>query len=118
MVTVAVGRGLSPDVRSCASLAGELDGCAELDGGNVLFWEEQQPEEDPGVVYLVARREGDVAVLTFLSGPSVTGDPRELDLAIGVDELADLVADPRIDLRTTADVVRAGESLSSWAGAS
>jgi hypothetical protein len=77
-----------------------FDECVDLthDGHElVLAWQELEPEEDPGVVYVIERRD-DEAVLARYSGASITGDPRELDLGVTVDQMADIVTDGRLTL--------------------
>ena len=77
-----------------------FDRCVDLehDGEDlVLAWQELEPEEDPGIVYVIDRR-GDEDVVVQYGGVSVTGDPRELDLGISVDALADIAADGRLTL--------------------
>lgn len=77
-----------------------FDECVDesVDGHDVtLAWQELEPEEDPGVVYVIDRREGeDVAVQVI--GASITGDPRHLDLGVPLEDLAALVTDPRLSL--------------------
>ena len=85
----------------------------EDDGDDLLFWERATPEEDPGVVYLLASR-ADTDVLMFLSGPSITADPRELDLNVSVVDLLAVAEDPRVDLTTSREAVGAGRELGYW----
>lgn len=90
-----------------------LSGCETLEDGVVLQWEEQVPEEDPGtVIVVVPRDEGAVAL--FQAGQDITGDPRELDLRIPVDEMVALGQDPRVAPTTTQEAVDGGEDLSFW----
>ena len=63
----------------------------------VLAWQELVPEEDPGVVYVIDVRDEE-AVLAHYSGVSIKGDPRELDLGVTVEEMADIVTDGRLTL--------------------
>jgi hypothetical protein len=42
------------------------------------------PEEDPGYVVVVDK--GDATVAVRNAGPDITGDPRDLDLPISVDD--------------------------------
>ncbi|RYC13273.1 hypothetical protein [Nocardioides zhouii] len=77
-----------------------FDECVDVehDGSDlVLAWQELEPEEDPGVVYVIDRRD-DEDVIAHYSGASITGDPRELDLGVTVDEMADIVTDARLTL--------------------
>lgn len=110
-LVVAVGRGLPPELVSCGE-EDLLDGCVELDGG-VLAWEDEAPEEDPGVVYL-ALEKGRSTVLLFYAGPVITGDPRDLDLPVSVDTLLAIAKDPRVDLTTSQAALDAGLALDQW----
>lgn len=90
-----------------------FDECVDesVDGHEVtIAWRELEPEEDPGVVYVIDRREGeDVAVK--VSGASVTEDPRDLDLGVPLADLAALVTDPRLSLTTSQAVVDLGTGV-------
>jgi hypothetical protein len=113
MLVVAVGTGLDLAMTDCDAPATEhLTGCEETDQG-VLMWEGEAPEEDPGVVYLVQQK-GDAQVLMFYAGPSITGDPRELDMPISVETLFAIANDPRVDVTTSESAVRAGQDLDYW----
>ncbi|KRF36663.1 hypothetical protein ASG94_04340 [Nocardioides sp. Soil805] len=83
----------------------------EYDGHEVtLAWQELEPEEDPGVVYVIDRRDGE-DVVVGLGGPTITGDPRDLDLGIDLADLAAVATDPRLGLTTTPEVVDQGAEL-------
>jgi hypothetical protein len=74
--------------------------CVEttVDGHDVsIAWQDQMPEEDPGIVRVIHRGDGEEVTL-LLMGPYITDDPRELDLGVPMDDLAALVADPRLSL--------------------
>lgn len=90
-----------------------FDICAsgDIEGHDVtVAWQELEPEEDPGVVYVIDRREGeDVAVR--LTGPAITGDPRFMDLGVPLEDLAALATDPRLSLATAQGVVDMGDSV-------
>lgn len=97
----------------------ELDPCElgadcatqETDAGVVtIAWEEEVPEEDPGFVAVSLQR-GSEYLRVLLAGPAITGDPTDLDLAVSVDDLVAIVTDPRFGLRTTQEMVEAGEAL-------
>ena len=90
-----------------------LSGCVTTDDGAVVQWEEQVPEEDPGTVVVIVPREEGAAVL-FQSGQPITGDPRGLDLRVGVDEMIALGQDPRVAPTTTQEAVDGGEDLPFW----
>lgn len=80
-----------------------FDECVTFDHDGdelLLAWQELEPEEDPGVVYVIDRRD-DEDVVVHYSGVSIDGDPRELDLGISVEEMADIVTDERLTLDGT-----------------
>lgn len=113
MLVVAVGSGLDTEPLDCESSATEgLAGCEQTDRGT-LMWEDEAPEADPGVVYLVVPK-GDAHVLVFYAGPAITGDPRDLDLPIDVDTLFDLASDPRVDVTTSQEAIEGGKQLEAW----
>ncbi|GAB3769148.1 hypothetical protein FB382_002543 [Nocardioides ginsengisegetis] len=89
--------------------------CVDLGDGVHLRWGEVVPEEDPGSVAVILQgpRE-DVMVLS--SGPDITGDPRDLDLQVPVEDLEAIARDDRLHLSTTQDVVDAGDDLEAWGG--
>ena len=91
------------------------ENCADLGDGMTLQWDELVPEEDPGIV-LVTRQHGDEVVSALVSGPSITGDPRDLDLEPSVETLMKLVQDPRLQLQADGETLAAGEELSDWDG--
>jgi hypothetical protein len=111
-LSVAVGTGWTKDPTSCASLDSLPGECVRV-GDGLLAWEELEPEEDPGLV-LLAVPKGDAVVVITYAGPDITGDPRRLDLPIGVDDLQAIAADPRVDLTTSRAALDAGRALASW----
>ena len=114
-LTVAVGRGLDPALTDCASTTNDyLAGCVETDRG-VLLWVDEEPEEDPGLLYVVVEK-GDASVLLFYAGPKIAGDPRELDLPIPVATLFDIATDARVDVTTSQAAIEAGDDLPYWRG--
>jgi hypothetical protein len=116
LLAVAVGTRLESTPQSCdGPAAQELSGCAQLDGGTLL-WESHTPEEDPGVVYLQVSK-GDTDVVLFYAGPDITDDPRELAMPISVEDMLAIAADPRVDVTTSAEAVKAGETIDYWEGA-
>jgi len=44
----------------------------------------------------------------------VTKDPRQLRLAISVDDMFDLANDPRVDLTTAQAAIDGGDALDYW----
>lgn len=77
-----------------------FDECVDLDHDGhrlVLAWQELEPEEDPGIVYVIDRRDGEDVVADY-SGVSIEGDPRDLDLGITLDQMAEIVTDQRLTL--------------------
>ena len=114
---VSLTVGVAPTSASplvCATAA-FFDECVtdSVDGHEVtIAWQQLEPEEDPGVVYVIDRRQEE-DVLVKLSGASVTDDPRNLDLGVPLADLAALVADPRLSLTTTPPVVELGAKRST-----
>ncbi|MEO5651602.1 MAG: hypothetical protein ABIN79_05620 [Marmoricola sp.] len=90
-------------------------GCADLGDGVKLYWEEEVPEEDPGIVVLV-RQLDDGVLHVLLAGPTITGDPRRQELKPTLDALTDLVTDRRLALRTSAETIAAGREVTDWEG--
>lgn len=82
-----------------------------VDGHDVtIAWQDLEREEDPGVVYVIERREGeDVAVQ--VTGASITEDPRDLDLGVPLADLVALVTDPRLSLTTPQMVIDLGADV-------
>ena len=60
-------------------------GCARTADG-LVFWEQAARGEDPGVVYAMASKAA-TDVLFFYLDPEITGDPRELDLPVSVQDM-------------------------------
>ncbi|GAA1159153.1 hypothetical protein [Nocardioides aquiterrae] len=87
--------------------------CADLGDGVRLAWDELAPEEDPGLVVVVAELDTHTVVLRY-SGPAITGDPRDLDLPIPVDTMVDIVTDPRVAPTTSQEAVDSGEEIDFW----
>ena len=82
-----------------------------VDGHEVtIAWQQLEPEEDPGVVYVIDRRKGEDA-LVKVSGPSITDDPRDLALGVPLADLAALVVDPQLSLTTSLPVVEQGADV-------
>ena len=90
-----------------------FDECVDesVDGHDVtIAWQDLEPEEDPGVVYVIDRREGeDVAVQ--VTGASITDDPRDLDLEVPLADLAALATDHRLSITTSQLVVDLGADV-------
>lgn len=114
-LSVGVGTDFVEVVGNCGSPQNEgLAGCVKTADGMVL-WEDETPEEDPGVVYVLAsKRRADV--ILYYSGPPITGDPRRLDLPISVEEMFAIAADPRVDVTTSREAIEAGNELDVWRG--
>lgn len=104
--------GGAPTCRRVEAEDDSFDGCADVEGG-VVLWQLEQPEEDSGAVVVRVRKGGAEVAMTYL-GRAVTGDPRDLDLSIGVDDMLDIARDPRVDLTTSVEAVEAGETLEWW----
>ena len=113
-VQVVVGRGLEARFKSCARLRGVVSGCQALPHG-FWYWGEEEPEEDPGGVFVVQRK-GPVAAVVAYYGPAIKGDPRDQELPIEVETLIDLAADRRVALTTTRQAVEEGAQATYWRG--
>jgi hypothetical protein len=91
-----------------------LDGCVNqetADGEPMrITWQEAVPEEDPGYVDVVVLRD-DQVVMVAMHGTEVTGDPRDGGLPFDFDILPDIATDPEVGLRTSADMVEAGDAI-------
>lgn len=87
--------------------------CADLGDGITLTWDEIVPEEDPGLVVVIAELDTHTVVLRY-SGPHITGDPRDLGLPISVDTLVDIVTDPRVAPTTSQEALDSGEEIDFW----
>lgn len=76
------------------------DGCERIEGpgGPVLLsWQEEEPEEDPGII-LVSQLRGTEVVSVYFAGDEITGDPRDQRLPVSVDTMIDIVRDGRLTL--------------------
>ena len=113
-VELVVGAHVPDELTSCAGDDGVRDGCAEI-GDAVLTWQEEEPEEDPGVI-TVAVPKGDGWAVATQSGTEVTSDPRRLDLDVSVDDMLALVRDDRVGLTTTSATIDAGDDVPNWRG--
>ncbi|MEZ5097880.1 MAG: hypothetical protein R2731_18475, partial [Nocardioides sp.] len=81
----------------------------DTDSGPVrLAWQVEQPEEDPGYVYLLADRGGESHLVGW-GGDLITGDPRALDLGVSVEQLLAILTDPGFGMETSPELVAAGE---------
>jgi hypothetical protein len=84
--------------------AGMTDECATWDmpAGTVrLGWRSQASAGVPQMVEVSLAESGELqrATLMFFDGPELTGDPRDLELPISVDQLVALLSDPGMSLR-------------------
>lgn len=108
----------SVDEVDCEEPDAGFDGCewSEVDGGRMLVaWQEEAPEEDPGIVLVAMLRE-DEQVTAYYAGDSFTGDPREAELSVEVESMVDVVQDERLSLTTSADVVELGDGTKDLFG--
>jgi hypothetical protein len=99
---------------------GPDDGCVvdTLDDGRdiLLRWQLEEPEEDPGIVEIAVVGDDGIVKLGY-DGDPVTGDPREpgvMPEGLGIDELFELAASPRLGPRASAADHDAGEDLETW----
>ncbi|WGY03563.1 hypothetical protein QI633_07295 [Nocardioides sp. QY071] len=100
------------DLEECS----EYYDCAEWDGHGGRFhlsWQEEEPEEDPGILTLTFRTAaGEERSVTY-AGEQLTGDPREQDLPLSVEgDLVRLLTDDRFSATTTRAMVDA--DLPKW----
>lgn len=116
LVRVALLPGPADHLTGCPDW---YDGCEPLDvdapGAYTLRWQVEVPEEDPGVVMVVRELEGELAYV-YQSGQKITGDPRDLDLHVSVDEMVEVAEDPWLRLETSPEAIEAGEELDDWEG--
>lgn len=87
--------------------------CANLGGGVTLTWDELTPQEDPGLIVLIAELD-DHSLLLRYSGAEITGDPRDLDLPVPVDMMVDIATDPRLAPTTSPEAIEGGKELGYW----
>lgn len=81
------------DSEGCSDLGTDVDGATLL-----LLWQEEQPEEDPGTIVLLMERPGEVSSVRWGGDVVVVGDPRDMDLAVPVDDAVDLLEDDQLRL--------------------
>ena len=85
---------------------------ASIDGHDVtIAWQEAVPEEDPGVVLVIDRRDGEEVTVYVSPATEITGDPRDLDIGVPLADLAALATDPRLSLTTSQSVVDLGADV-------
>ena len=111
-IQLVVGRRLREPVTNCAQMPADVSGCEDLESG-FWYWGEEEPEEDPGAVFVVQRKRSATVILAYY-GPSIKRDPRRQNLPIKVETLIDLAADPRVNLTTTKDAVEEGAKAPYW----
>lgn len=102
----------------CSQDTEDADGCEELDvDGQTVYvlWEEEAPDEGPGLVVVWTEREGEFVGTYYAGDPTdgdtISGDPREQDLLIDVEEMVDIVTDERLTLAPSDDVLALGDDL-------
>lgn len=119
LVSVAVSAQPPEEGEACRSELGQhcVDLPTEVKGAEMqLRWTDEEPEEDPGGVGVVLLREGGETAAIGYSGPTITGDPRELDMPISVEKLVAVVEDPRLRYQATSSTLALGEELDDWEG--
>lgn len=115
---VYVGVGESTEATPCDDDRNAGCETSDLDVGTLyLAWEDVEPEEDPGIVEVLLRRDDGQDVSVVYAGDDITADPRTLDLSVTVEQMTDVVTDPRLGLTTSQDVIDAGEALEGFDGA-
>ncbi|MFN8192449.1 MAG: hypothetical protein U0R78_18895 [Nocardioidaceae bacterium] len=103
----------SPEELPAASDCERSDGCADIEtaAGTVrLSWTRDMRLGDQGVV-LVWLRRGDEWLSVAWTGHGVTGDPRDADLVVSVDDLVAIVTDPAFGLETSEAAAARGQQL-------
>lgn len=82
--------------------------CADWTAGAdhlYLRWQNEQPEEDPGILVLTAVV-GDQARTVYYAGQQITTDPRkQSDLPVSIADLQSLLTDPRFSTTTTQQLL-------------
>ncbi len=119
LVSVAVSAQRPPEGGACSSDLGQhcVDLPTEVKGAELqLRWTEEEPEEDPGVVGIALLRDGGETATIGYSGPTITGDPRRLDMPIGVEKLVAVLEDPRLRHQATSSTIALGDELGDWKG--
>lgn len=94
----------------CVELATDVAG-ATLQ----LRWDVGDPEEEPGVVGVLLQR-ADEYTYVYQGGPLVTGDPRDLELSVTVEDMVAVAEDPWLRLRTSPAAITTGNELEVWGG--
>lgn len=109
---VTVEESGTDDVAGCSA----HDDCAawEEQGGTFqLTWQEEEPEEDPGILTLTFETAGGERRRITYAGDLIEGDPRRQQLPLSVEgDLARLLTDDRFSATTTQEMVDA--DLPRW----
>jgi hypothetical protein len=109
-----------PGRHPCQTHGNILDGCLESTGpdgsSSVLLWKDKSPDEGPGIVDVVSVRPEALVWAEYDGIQAVTGDPRDLDLAVPVNDMLAAVSDPSVGLDAGPDQLRAGDDLGAWRG--
>jgi hypothetical protein len=92
--------------------------CVELEATSgdpavTLRWQPEEPEEDPGALNVVSTRADESVVVSYY-GPTITGDPREMDLPISVDVLVAIAQDDRLALMVPPQILALGQDVPGW----
>lgn len=96
-----------PDSDPCgvSTDRGTCEVMSTADGKVLLYWEDEEPEEDPGII-IVAYRNGDSTNSAYYAGDAVTSDPRNLELSVSVESMIAIVTDDRFGLNTTKELAQ------------
>lgn len=105
-----VGVGAIPEVPDCEDAAEDFDGC-EAHAGGLLMWDNEEPEEDPGVYSVIIRKHDGVWASAYYAGDEITDDPRTSDLSVPVDVRVALLKDPALDETTSQEWIDRGEEI-------
>ena len=110
-LTVTLGALDVPELTDCDATVGLYTQACEETPEGTLRWNLDDPEEDPGGVFvLVPKSDGRTVMVTF-NGPHLHRDPRTVDLPVSVDTVFAIANDPRIDVTTSQEVVDRGADL-------
>ena len=91
---------------------GTCDVISTRAGDVELYWEDEEPEEDPGIV-IVSFRPTTSENFAYYAGDAIARDPRDLDLGIDVDEMVAIVTDHRFGISTTTEMTEV--DVPGWA---
>lgn len=80
-------------------------------GEATLFWQEAVPGREEGIVGVELARNGMLLRVHANSRDVESTDPRGQELPVSVDDMVEILTDPRFGIETTPDMIEAGEDL-------